>query len=166
MIWRLVLNSARPPYKAVYLFLCLKHREITPKTTRQKLNSSSQVIIGITSLHWEVTNRQTATPVILYHTPYRSAWGFFIQTSILRGNPSYGAPWGLPRMNFLDFHQLDNACLAGHANREDSSAQRTVPRVSLCSVSTIGISLYAGVLATGRLGAYPDWTFISGIMRA
>ncbi|NBJ14502.1 MAG: hypothetical protein FNP40_02795 [Dehalobacter sp. 4CP] len=33
--------------------------------------------------------------------------------SLLR-HPSYGAPWRLPR---LDFHQLDNACLAGHARK-------------------------------------------------
>lgn len=32
----------------------------------------------------------------------------------LRRHPSYGASWHFPR---LDFHQLDNACLAGHATQ-------------------------------------------------
>ena len=50
---RLVLNGSRPPVKAVNYFLCVKHREITPRTTRQKLSSSGQVTIGITPLYGE-----------------------------------------------------------------------------------------------------------------
>ena len=45
-----------------YYFLCIKHREITPMITKQKLKIPIHVTIGITSPHGKVTNRQTATP--------------------------------------------------------------------------------------------------------
>lgn len=37
-------------YRRSHYFLCSKHREIIPMITRQKLNSSNHVTIGITSL--------------------------------------------------------------------------------------------------------------------
>ena len=40
--------------------------------------------------------------------------------------PSCGAPWCLPRLNF---HQLDNACLSGHATKVLSPCPTRVPRV-------------------------------------
>jgi hypothetical protein len=46
-------------------FLRIKHRETTPIITKQKLKSPVQVIISITSPHGKVTNRQTATLVLL-----------------------------------------------------------------------------------------------------
>lgn len=51
VVWRLVLNSLRPPYyKAVVYFLWFTHKVITPMITKQKeTNSAVHVTISTTS---------------------------------------------------------------------------------------------------------------------